>query len=101
MGRADQRGADDRASHGRAARGGRHPSRSNGTGKRRECLMTVSVSSDKNIDQAATPWQGFHGGLGQKEINVRDFIQQNYDPYDGDGSFLRPATPRTGQIWDT
>ena len=37
-------------------------------------------------------WHGFRTGLWQKEINVRDFIQQNYEPYDGDDSFLAPAT---------
>ena len=37
-------------------------------------------------------WHGFRTGLWQKEINVRDFIQQNYEPYDGDESFLAPAT---------
>ena len=36
-----------------------------------------------------------HTGLWQKEINVRDFIQQNYTPYEGDESFLAPATERT------
>ena len=40
------------------------------------------------------PWDGFKPGLWQKEINVRDFIQQNYEPYEGDGSFLAPATER-------
>jgi formate C-acetyltransferase len=44
-------------------------------------------------------WKGFHPGLWQKEINVRDFIQQNYEPYEGDGSFLAPATERTGKLW--
>ncbi len=44
-------------------------------------------------------WEGFTAGLWQKEINVRDFIQQNYTPYDGDESFLAPATPRTKNIW--
>ena len=39
-------------------------------------------------------------GLWQKEIDVRDFIQQNYEPYDGDESFLAPATARTQDIWD-
>ena len=33
-------------------------------------------------------WSGFQTGLWQKEINVRDFIQQNYTPYDGDADFL-------------
>jgi formate C-acetyltransferase len=39
-------------------------------------------------------------GLWQKEINVRDFIQQNYEPYEGDESFLAPATQRTEKLWD-
>src|SRR6187401_1395487 len=42
----------------------------------------------------------FAPGLWQTEINVRDFIQQNYEPYEGDESFLAPATPRTLGIWD-
>src|SRR5258705_10140567 len=46
-------------------------------------------------------WDGFKSGLWQKEINVRDFIQQNYEPYDGDESFLAPATKRTQKIWET
>jgi formate C-acetyltransferase len=45
------------------------------------------------------PWQGFRSGLWQKEVDVRDFIQQNYTPYEGDGSFLKPATLRTLQVW--
>jgi formate C-acetyltransferase len=45
------------------------------------------------------PWEGFQPGLWQKEINVRDFIQQNYTPYEGDTSFLRPATARTQHLW--
>jgi formate C-acetyltransferase len=62
--------------------------------------MTVSVSHDTKTS-AAVAWDGFHSGLWQKEVNVRDFIQQNYEPYDGDGSFLKPATERTKRIWDT
>jgi len=45
------------------------------------------------------PWDGFRSGIWQKEINVRDFIQQNYTPYEGDASFLAKATPRTLGIW--
>jgi formate C-acetyltransferase len=45
-------------------------------------------------------WDGFNTGLWQNEINVRDFIQQNYEPYEGDESFLAPATERTKKIWD-
>ena len=39
-------------------------------------------------------------GLWQREINVRDFIQQNYEPYEGNDTFLAPATERTKKIWD-
>ena len=48
-----------------------------------------------------SPWRGFRSGLWQKEINVRDFIQQNYKPYEGDESFLAPATRAHAQrIWE-
>ena len=40
-------------------------------------------------------WNNFNSGDWQNEINVRDFIQKNYTPYDGDGAFLAPATART------
>ena len=63
--------------------------------------MDVIASQDKTTSSATSPWQGFRTGLWQKEINVRDFIQQNYEPYDGDESFLAPATKRTQKIWDT
>jgi formate C-acetyltransferase len=46
-------------------------------------------------------WQGFRTGLWQKEINVRDFIQQNYQPYDGDERFLAGPTARTEHVWNT
>ncbi len=61
--------------------------------------MDVITSHDAKTGTAA-PWHGFRTGLWQKEINVRDFIQQNYEPYDGDESFLAKATPRTLAIWD-
>jgi formate C-acetyltransferase len=48
---------------------------------------------------ATDPWRGFKPGLWQRDINVRWFLQQNYTPYDGDDSFLAPATERTKQIW--
>jgi formate C-acetyltransferase len=44
-------------------------------------------------------WHGFKPGLWQRDINVRWFLQQNYTPYDGDSSFLAPATERTKGIW--
>ncbi len=43
-------------------------------------------------------WNGFVKGLWQDEINVRDFIQQNYKEYTGDDSFLAAATPRTNSM---
>jgi len=63
--------------------------------------MAVTVEQAQTSDGAALPWQGFRGGLWQKEIDVRDFIQQNYEPYHGDERFLAPATARTRQIWAT
>ena len=62
--------------------------------------MAVIASQEKKTEGAISPWSGFQPGLWQKEINVRDFIQQNYTPYDGDGSFLAPATARTKSIWE-
>ncbi len=44
-------------------------------------------------------WDGFRGGLWRDEINVRDFIQQNYTPYEGDNSFLAGPTERTTTVW--
>ncbi len=43
-------------------------------------------------------WNGFKSGVWQSEINVRDFIQQNYQPYTGDSSFLAGATVRTTEL---
>lgn len=45
-------------------------------------------------------WQGFELGKWSKEINVRDFIQKNYTPYEGDDSFLADATEATKKLWD-
>lgn len=46
------------------------------------------------------PWRGFKGDLWQQEINVRAFIQENYQPYEGDESFLVGTTEKTRQVWD-
>ena len=63
--------------------------------------MSATAAQAKQNEGTTSPWQGFRTGLWQKEINVRDFIQQNYEPYDGDASFLAPATSRTQKIWQT
>ena len=44
-------------------------------------------------------WTDFVGGKWEKEINVRDFIQKNYTPYDGDDSFLAGPTQNTTDLW--
>src|SRR4029453_5016808 len=44
-------------------------------------------------------WRGFKPGLWQRDINVRWFLQNNYTPYEGDDSFLAPATERTKRVW--
>lgn len=44
-------------------------------------------------------WSNFVGGLWESEINVRDFIQKNYKPYDGDESFLVGPTEATDKLW--
>ena len=44
-------------------------------------------------------WNGFDGSLWKEEVNVRDFIQKNYKPYDGDESFLAGPTDATNKLW--
>lgn len=45
-------------------------------------------------------WQGFSGTMWKREINVRDFIQNNYTPYNGDSQFLADPTDATKKLWD-
>ena len=45
-------------------------------------------------------WAGFKGEQWKKEINVRDFIQNNYTPYTGDDSFLKPSSEKTRKVWN-
>ena len=61
--------------------------------------MSAAVLTENESTQSS-PWDGFAPGLWQREIDVRDFIQGNYEPYDGDESFLSGPTPRTKKIWD-
>ena len=63
-------------------------------------MATSAAAKRESRETQATPaWDGFTEGLWQKEINVRNFIQQNYTPYEGNHSFLAPATERTKKIW--
>ena len=58
------------------------------------------ATSASQVTKKDSPWRGFRTGLWQKEIDVRDFIQQNYTPYDGNEAFLASATERTEAIWE-
>jgi formate C-acetyltransferase len=64
-------------------------------------MATVASQTKTKTADTQSSWHGFKTGLWQKEINVRDFIQQNYTPYDGDEQFLAPVTPRTQKVWGT
>jgi len=61
----------------------------------------MSTASSQKVPHKSLEhgWEGFEPGLWQKEIDVRDFIQLNYRPYQGDASFLTGATERTKRIW--
>src|SRR3954452_18668006 len=61
--------------------------------------MTTTMIAEPKRPKTNQAWDGFQPGIWQKEINVRDFIQQNYEPYEGDESFLASATDRTKQLW--
>jgi len=61
-------------------------------------------SMDKELamgaqDKKLSAWDGFKQGKWTREINVRDFIQDNFTPYTGDSTFLAPTTPRTDELW--
>src|SRR5215813_4789750 len=47
----------------------------------------------------SNPWRDFVAGPWQNHVDVREFIQQNYTPYEGDDSFLAQATDRTKKLW--
>ncbi|HKO98728.1 MAG TPA: formate C-acetyltransferase [Pyrinomonadaceae bacterium] len=60
----------------------------------------MASTAQQILSEKVVPgWEEFNIGLWQNEINVRDFIQQNYDPYEGDDSFLAGATERTTKLW--
>lgn len=52
------------------------------------------------IDINCTAWKGFKTGEWRHLVNVRNFIQKNYTPYEGDESFLADATAKTRAVWD-
>lgn len=50
--------------------------------------------------ERSTAWSGFQPGDWENGVNVRDFIQKNYTPYEGNGDFLAPATEATTTLWN-
>ncbi|MCT6877853.1 MAG: formate acetyltransferase, partial [Bifidobacteriales bacterium] len=60
-------------------------------------VETTSVSPE---ELQAKAWDSFKGEDWKKNIDVRDFIQENYTPYTGDESFLAPATEKTKFLWN-
>ena len=60
----------------------------------------MKVNIDTSDMLYAEAWNGFKGTDWKNEINVRDFIQHNYTPYEGDESFLAEATPATTELWE-
>lgn len=58
----------------------------------------MTVSTEPQLENRA--WEGFEPGPWMERIDVRDFIQRNYTPYDGDASFLEGATEKTLRLWD-
>ena len=57
----------------------------------------MSIMEKKNYEA----WEGFEGRIWKEEVNVRDFIQKNYRPYDGDEAFLEGPTEATNKLWKT
>lgn len=53
-----------------------------------------------SIDVNCTAWNGFHTGEWRHLVNVRNFIQKNYTPYEGDSSFLAPISSKTQKVWE-
>ena len=61
--------------------------------------MSIASESTDRADALPTAWDGFVSGPWQDGVDVRDFIQRNYTPYEGDSSFLEGPTDRTTKIW--
>src|SRR4051794_22516075 len=59
----------------------------------------AAVASMPETPAAQTPWRDFVGGSWQSRVDVRDFIQRNYTPYEDDESFLAGPTARTKKLW--
>jgi formate C-acetyltransferase len=62
-------------------------------------LFLLIIKNLMEVNIMRPEWRDFTGGVWEKEINVRDFIQKNYAPYDGDDSFLAGPTQSTKNLW--
>lgn len=69
------------------------------TGMAKTTASTTTVEADSSKKSDA--WRGFNEGLWQDLVDVRDFVQLNYTPYEGDASFLEGPTERTERVWET
>lgn len=63
-------------------------------------IMTTKNKDNLAYFSAGGPWEGFKPGSWATRIDVRDFIQKNYTPYEGGGDFTAPPTEATLQLWD-
>ena len=61
-------------------------------------VKIVTTATEQSVQFEA--WKGFEPGPWTENIDVRDFIQRNYTPYDGDSSFLAGPTEKTQRVWD-
>ncbi|MEW2522049.1 formate C-acetyltransferase [Actinacidiphila alni] len=59
----------------------------------------MTVTSGFRVDAAADPWRALRGQRWRDQVDVRDFIQANYTPYEGDSAFLAGPTARTAAVW--
>ncbi|MDU5333525.1 formate C-acetyltransferase [Enterococcus sp.] len=62
-------------------------------------MGTATNELDKMNNTEKSAWEGFNGRLWRSEINVRDFIQTNYTPYEGAAEFLAEPTEATNKLW--
>ena len=62
-------------------------------------MAAVDATAVSPEELQAKAWEGFAEGNWQKDIDVRDFIQKNYTPYEGDESFLLTPPEKTKHLW--
>jgi formate C-acetyltransferase len=62
--------------------------------------VTPAEETPREPSPQGDAWNGFRGGLWRDTVDVRDFVQHNYAPYEGDASFLAGPTERTGKVWN-